>query len=636
MTTRYHRELENLEQAYAAARVMDPTALANALETAAVRPAVMIGSGGSFSVASFAAYLHQLHTGRLASALTPLEYLDLPLSDPAVMCFTASGRNKDIAAAFVEAANREIRPLIGLVMRDHSPLHALGQKYRYSRLVSASSSTFSDGFLAVASLVGAGTLLLRAYRKLIGVQDMLPDTLAELVTSTTGFAPSEIVEASALALRVPSTSVLYTAALKPAATDIESRFVEAALGNVHATDFRNFGHGRHHWFAKRAKETGIIALVGDGQRKLADRTLALLPKTVPQTRFDFEGELDVQALVGLVTSLHIAEAAGEKRGIDPGKPGVPEFGRRLYHLGPSNRRRSSGADTVEIAAWRKQKAALADSDSAPGDWLKVCERGIEQLKAAKIGALVFDYDGTLCETHRRYDPLSTDVGQALTRLLREGAVIGIATGRGGSAAERIREAVPYECWDRVLMGYYNGAVIAPLSKALDSVAMPPPDPVLVQLESLLRATPHFSKGSFRLNASQLSFSFPALVEPMVAMRTASNSVEKLGLRATISCSSHSVDVTLGQVSKTQVVDAVRTYAHIADDAIVIRIGDRGRWPGNDADLLDDPYGLSVDEISPSTEGCWGLSPRGVLGLQATLYYLDRLQWRDSVGALDLN
>lgn len=637
MTARYRRELDNLERAYQAARRTDATVLAGALETAAVRPAVMIGSGGSFSVAVFAAYLHQLHTGRLASALSPLEYLDIPLSDPAVMCFSASGRNKDIAAAFTEAANREARPLIGLVMRDRSPLHLLAEKYGYSRLVSASSFAFTDGFLAVGSLVGAGTLLLRGYRHLIGVEEAMPDSLAELVMSTARISLDDIVQASAHALRVPTTSVLYTAALKPAATDVESRFVEAALGNVHATDFRNFGHGRHHWFAKRAMETGIIALVGDGQRKLADRTLALLPKSVPQTRFDFEGDADVQALVGLVVSLHIAEAAGDERGIDPGKPGVPEFGRRLYHLGPSNRRKKPQVtDPVEIAAWRKQRAAPADSDRPPGDWLTVCERGIKHLIAAKIRALVIDYDGTLCETHRRYEPLTTEIGHALTRLLRDGAIIGIATGRGGSAAERIREALPRECWEQVLIGYYNGAVIAPLSETLDTRPVIPSDPVLTQLESLLRATPHFSKGTFRINASQLSFSFPALVEPLAAVRTASNAVEKLGIRATISCSSHAVDVTLGAVSKANVVAAVREHAKVAEDATVVRIGDRGRWPGNDTDLLDDPYGLSVDEVSPSTEGCWGLSPRGVLGLQATLYYLDRLYWRNGLGVIELN
>jgi fructoselysine-6-P-deglycase FrlB-like protein len=130
MTIRYRRELADLQNAYAAARSANVAMLANAIASLAVRPAAMIGSGGSFSVASFAAYLHQLHTGRLASALTPLDYLGLPLMDSAVLCFSASGRNKDIAAAFEEAANREARPLIGVVMRDHPHKKHLGLRVR--------------------------------------------------------------------------------------------------------------------------------------------------------------------------------------------------------------------------------------------------------------------------------------------------------------------------------------------------------------------------------------------------------------------------------------------------------------------------------------------------------------------------
>ena len=59
------------------------------------------------------------------------------------------------------------------------------------------------------------------------------------------------------ALAPQTTCVLYSSSLRPAAVDIESRFVEAALGKVQATDLRNFGHGRHHWFAKRPDQTGI-------------------------------------------------------------------------------------------------------------------------------------------------------------------------------------------------------------------------------------------------------------------------------------------------------------------------------------------------------------------------------------------
>ena len=38
-----------------------------------------------------------------------------------------------------------------------------------------------------------------------------------------------------------------------------------------------------------------------------------------------------------------------------------------------------------------------------------------------------------------------------------------------------------------------------------------------------------------------------------------------------------------------------------------------------------PLGLSVDEVSESENHCWNLAPAGVLGTQATLYYLGSLQ-----------
>jgi ABC-type nitrate/sulfonate/bicarbonate transport system ATPase subunit len=34
---------------------------------------------------------------------------------------------------------------------------------------------------------------------------------------------------------------------------------EAALTNVQAADFRHFAHGRHHWLAKRADRTAVLA-----------------------------------------------------------------------------------------------------------------------------------------------------------------------------------------------------------------------------------------------------------------------------------------------------------------------------------------------------------------------------------------
>jgi hydroxymethylpyrimidine pyrophosphatase-like HAD family hydrolase len=634
VTTRYEKELANLNAVYEEALKLDVAPFREALQTASSRPAVMIGSGGSYSVASFAAFLHQLNTGRLASALTPLDYMTLPLRDVAVACFSAAGKNKDICAAFDEAAQREAKPLLGLVMRATSPLHRLSAHYRYSRVISAPATPFTDGFLAVGTLLGSCVFLLRTYRALVGDRAALPHCLPELVARTANVSLDELPPLLERALAPGTTSILHSSSLKPAAVDIESRFVEAALGGVHGTDLRNFGHGRHHWFAKRKHETGLIALVGDDQESLATRTLSLLPKAVRSLRIDFRGRKDEQALVGLLVSLHLAGVAGRLRGIDPGKPGVPEFGRKLYHLAPAKRRKARKDELTETAAWRKEMAAGLRTSDQLTELHTLCAHAITRLNHARLAAFVFDYDGTLCEPDGRFDPLSGPIADGLNKLLHEGAIVGIATGRGGSAADSLRAAVKEDYWDNIVMGLYNGAVICSLKDG--PPPSPNPDPQIARLEAVLRSSRHFSNCRFRSNRNQIAISLPPLEEPVVSVRTAAALVEHAGFTATVRCSSHSIDVTFGDTRKTAVVEAVRRRVGAAADAPVLRIGDKGHWPGNDAELLDDAYGISVDEVSPSAETCWGLSPRGILGVQATLYYLSRIHWKHGAGSINFD
>ncbi len=372
-------------------------------------------------------------------------------------------------------------------------------------------------------------------------------------------------------------------------------------------------------------------MVGDEQEGLATRTLELIPEPVPVARIDFRGPKDEQALAGLVTSLHIAAAAGSLHEIDPGKPGVPEFGRRLYHLAPSRRRKASPTDPVAAAVWRKEMTAGLKTTDQLSELHALCRLGIERLNTSRFAGFVFDYDGTLCEPHARFEPLSTGIAKSLNKLLGQGAIVGIATGRGGSASERLREAVRREFWDNVLIGFYNGAVICSLRDELPPPSTPNAD--IVRLEGILNSSRHFRGCTFRTNRNQITISLPALEEPIVSVRAAISIVEHAGIHASVSCSGHSIDVIFGGARKTAVVDAVRKHAGAAGDAPVLRVGDKGCWPGNDTELLDDPFGLSVDEVSPSAETCWGLAPRGVVGVQATLYYLHRINWKHGVGLI---
>ena len=454
---------------YRTAREIDVAPLCAVVERWAESPMVMVGSGGSFSTATLAADLHESATGQLARAATPLDVISKPIRDAGLVCFSASGRNQDILAAFRVAATREMEPLSAFVLAEHTPLERLATKFCYADVVCLGNRLFKDGFLAVASLVASTILLVRAYREVFGRSDTdLPEGMLELIQKITSFAGLEDIRAEANRVMQGRCymSVLYSSELSAAAVDLESRFVEAALGALHISDIRNFGHGRHFWMAKRAEKTGVLALISDRQEDLGASTLSLLPEEVTTLPINFRGPPDLQAVAGLLVGLFIAESAAGLAEIDPWRPGVPPFGRRLYHLRPKLDR-SPQADLNRTAALRR-KGAHSDDPA----WIARYQHALETINTSRYEALVVDYDGTLCDPRKRTEPLSAAIVEELTRLGDEGAVLGLATGRGPSAAIELRASLPTRLHHRVMVAYYNGAAIRHLQDREDPVVEP--------------------------------------------------------------------------------------------------------------------------------------------------------------------
>ena len=624
----YTVELERLSEVYHAAMTVDIASFVSVIESTVARPMATIGSGGSFSSASYAAELHRRFTGQLATPLTPLQVIESPRLNAALLCFSASGRNRDICMAFKTATLREGGPVSAMTMSTGTPLEAIANKYPIATVVSIKHPSFKDGFLAVATLLASAILLERAYAKATGVEQALPETLAALEAhSLSGQTFSDVEENAADAVSRPTVSILYSSGLKPVADDMESRFVEAALGDLHTSDFRNFGHGRHHWLAKRGETTGVIALVSKNAKRLADRTLGLLPKTASQTRIDFNGDDPSQRVAALVVGFHISMAAGRAAGIDPGKPGVPLFGRKLYGLGPGSSR--EGARTINrlAAVWRKMDAAQVRKNEAL--WIARHEEVMKKVTTTPVGGLVLDYDGTLCGEESRFGSLPGDMAEHLGRLASDGVEIGIATGRGPSAGVAIRASLSRQFWDQMVIGYYNGTVIVPLSVDDDPIAEEQEDDELL---NRLSDEPVFDGSEVRSLTVQTTIllSRPALRNQAVAK--ARRILYELGRNGDVVASSHSIDIVHGHGSKTEVA---RTVQRRCAGAHVFRIGDRGAWPGNDSALLDHPLGLSVDEVSDHAHHCWNLAPAGVCGIHATRFYLDCLRNANGVSRLDL-
>ena len=636
MARPYAGEMAKLAETFAWAEEVELRPLRQAVRVAGLSPLRVIGSGGSLTGAHALAGLHQRYTGHLAAVATPLEAVDEPL-DAAVATWllSAGGGNADILAAAKALILREPRQIGVLCGREPSPLADLCRRHPFVDLLLYPTPAGKDGFLATNSLLGFTALLTRAYAAESGSDadwGEVVDHLKPLLRDTAD-APEEWEAATEPLWTRSTTLVLHGPSSRIGAIDLESKFTEAAIGHLQIADYRNFAHGRHHWLAKRSETSAVLAFITGPDRALAERTLDLIPAGVPQARVVFDGGPSAVALASLLAALRITGWAGCTRGIDPGRPGVPEFGRKLYNLRLPRPRRIAGLPRLtprEAAAISRKAGAAPDRLAALGElerWRDALADFLTRLRDARFAGIVLDYDGTVVDVRRRSEPADPKMVSELARLAEAGAHIGIATGRGKSVRCDLQKCLPPVLWPLVLVGYYNGAEVAPLGD--DSV----PDGsrnVCAELQPLanaLRCHPDLSECARREDRPFQITLEAARVMPVGRLWDLARQVMiKTGVHGvTATCSSHSVDILAAGVSKLNVVRRLR---ETVGDEPILAIGDRGRWPGNDHELLSEPFALGVDEINADPATCWHLGGPGQRGPAVTLEYFSELEAQD--------
>lgn len=555
--------------------------------------------------------------GRLAGVATPLEAMEEPLgADTGVWMLSAGGGNVDILAAARTLIDQEPRQVAVLCGRADSPLGELCAAHPFVDFLSYPPPAGKDGFWATNSLLGFVTLLTRAYCEVFGRGQQMRETLAALegLTQENGSNVSAWKHACDPLWERSTTLVLYGASARVGAIDLESKFTEAALGNLQLADYRNFAHGRHHWLAKRGEISGVLALVSDDVRSLAQRTLALIPEDIPRAEIGLPSS--GTALASLLAALWITGWAGRARGIDPGNPGVPTFGRKLYHLPLPRRAERRTPTRADAAILRKGTRVDHASRAAHAAFTA-------DLKAQVFGAIVLDYDGTVVDVRRRRLPPEPEMAAELKRLLEAGCVLGFATGRGGSVRRDLNAVLPHALRGRVLVGYYNGGEIAELGDASASNSAESTCPALSPIAAMLRKTPGLSGVLQTDRRGQITLEAPASLAASALWEVVQRVVDGAGVHGVrVMRSGHSVDVLAPNVSKLNVLHRVRDTVA---GAAVLSIGDRGRWPGNDHDLLSGQHSLSVDDVSPDALSCWNLAPPGQRGVAVTLDYLRALE-----------
>ena len=633
MASRYAREMDNLPDTFSWAASSDLGSVRRAVCAAGATSLRAVGSGGSLTAAHVLATLHRRYTGNLAAVSTPLEAISEPLNlAVSTWLLTAGGSNVDILSAAKVLIGREPSQLAVLCGRRASRIADLCRQHPFVDLMIYPPPSGKDGFLATNSLLAFATILARAYATEFNRDEDWNETQDLLKPVLRSDSPE--VEAWRTAVEPawsrPTTLILHGPSSQIGAIDLESKFTESALGNVQLADYRNFAHGRHHWLAKRGSTSSVLALITEADRRVAERTLDLIPPDIPQAKIRLQGRPTASALASLVAALWITHWAGLARGIDPGRPGVPEFGRRIYRLRiPHNRRVAPRLSARQSAAISRKSGLISARPEMPPAldyWSNALQVFLERLQNSRFGAVVLDYDGTIVDTRDRYAPPTPEVSAELIRLAESGVRVGIATGRGKSVRRDLQDCLPRALWPTFLLGYYNGAEVAPLDRDDAPDGSQRVRSSLQPLVDLLSRHPALSQIADQKNRPfQITLKTTRPASDHFLWEAVNEVVQQIGSeRVTVVRSGHSVDVLAPGVSKMNVVQRLRDTL---GDTPILTIGDQGRWPGNDCDLLKTPFALSVDKVSADPSTCWHLGQPGQRGPTVTLDYLAALDVR---------
>jgi hypothetical protein len=287
-----------------------------------------------------------------------------------------------------------------------------------------------------------------------------------------------------------------------------------------------------------------------------------------------------------------------------------------------------GAGTVaaaRIAAAAARK--IAAGATPPGTAPRRAADALLALRGARFEAVVFDLDGTIADA-----PVArADVRAALERLVEAGVRVAIATGRAPTdrALRLMRGLVHERHHDRVLVGYRNGSQLGRIGdetvETLTALAPHDFDALRAVLEARLPSFPPDvvlvadTHAQLTLRALPVTTPDEHVIPPDELLALAQDAIAATGADAKAAQSPHHVDIVHPSTSKCRVAALLG-----GDERPVLRIGDTGNWPGNDYELLADPYGLSVDEVSPDLAACWNFLPPGLRGVEGTLHYVDML------------
>lgn len=629
----FAEKLRGLPSTIRLASEFDWSPLADRMRSGKGLCTIAVGSGGSVVAAAFISRCRSTLGLGPTTVATPMELVlgDLDARDADIWLSSAGAANPDVEAAYRSCVAQGADRLTLLTTRAEGQTAVSIAARPEGAVVTLPVSDPKDGFLATHSLVTTTTALLLAADEMSdrpnpgGVLDALVSgSLLALADgsdarATVGsFRPGDTL----LLLHDPQAATL--------AILVETSLWETGIAPVQRVDFRNFAHGRHVWLAHHPARTFVLAVTTRESRGIWEAISVAVPSDVRRGVIDLGNAGRLRTAISVVAGLAMVDELGRKTGIDPGRPGRGHFAPVIYE----HRGLVELVDELTPDVAHKRAANLR---ADPAGDLGVClfaagRTRRDRLGAAEFRAFVLDYDGTIVATEDRLSPPREAIVAELVRLLDGGMRLGIATGRGGSAGDAIRAALPVRLHERVLMGYYNGSHLLPLSTRVED-SPPVEDENVSKVAAWLAGTGLAAGCRMKAGAAQITIECGALEATRLSAELARHPAVETGSLKVVR-SQHSVDVVAAGTSKLRVVTALS--GNTGDGpSDVLAVGDSGSPLGNDHELLSSPMSISVDQVCGDIEGCWTLFGDGVAGPDALHRILCAIEVDSGRGHLDL-
>jgi hydroxymethylpyrimidine pyrophosphatase-like HAD family hydrolase len=262
------------------------------------------------------------------------------------------------------------------------------------------------------------------------------------------------------------------------------------------------------------------------------------------------------AIYCIMTSILLFGDIAKSHNIDPGRPEVPIWGRKLHSLQFNN-------DKV-------QKQLNFPASICP------------------FGAMVIDIDG----------PIREEIVEELNRLLKLGLTIGFATGRGGSAIDLLREGIRQEFWDKVTVGLYNGTCIIKLSEEHIHLSYNQL-PMFNELSQLVRDMCKKYEIDPSIRPTQITVRDLLPQQLDLFKVELCSALGQKNIYFKIISSGHSIDIIPRWGSKLMVVENIDQGLEFQ----ILCVGDQGQIGGNDEELLRWQPSISVGRKRPVSNKC---------------------------------